>query len=275
MIFTVLQPIVFKFIINHMIDALGRWFREKIGGMRYAFHFFLFLMKESVHFPWTKRIGFKVLIMQIYFTGVEALSVIALISLGIGAVIIIQGVAVLPRFGQSELMYTILIMVITRELGPMLTAFIITARSGSAITTELGNMVISHEMEAYQSIGIHPLSYLGVPRLYGVILAMLFLNIYFNLFGLLGSYLVASFIHDIPFTDYSYYLIQALTGEDILSAFLKSIVFGIIIAVVSIYYGFNVNRAVTEVPQNTIKSIGASITYCIIADAVLVVITRL
>ena len=258
-----------------MIDALGHWFREKLGAMRYAFHFFLFLLKESVHFPWTRRIGFKVLIMQIYFTGVEALSVVALISLGIGAVIIIQGVSVLPMFGQSDLMYTILIMVITRELGPMLTAFIITARSGSAITTELGNMVISHEMEAYQSIGIHPLSYLGVPRLYGVILAMLFLNIYFNLFGLLGSYIVASFIHDIPFRDYIYNLIQALTGEDILSAFLKSIVFGIIIAVVSIYYGFNVNRAVTEVPQKTIKSIGASITLCIVADAVLVVVTRL
>ena len=62
-------------------------------------------------------------------------------------------------------------------------------------------------------IGIHPLSYLGVPRLYGVVLAMLFLNIYFNLFGLLGSYLVASFIHDIPFSDYIYNLIQALTGR--------------------------------------------------------------
>ena len=113
-----------------MIDALGHWFRNKLSGMRYAFYFFLFLLKESIHFPWTKRIGFKVLIMQIYFTGVEALSVVALISLGIGAVIIIQGVAVLPMFGQGELMYTILIMVITRELGPMLTAFIITARSG-------------------------------------------------------------------------------------------------------------------------------------------------
>ena len=258
-----------------MIESLGRWVRGKVKGTNYAFNFFLFLLKETIHFPWSKRVGFKVLIMQIYFTGVEALSVIALISLGIGAVIIIQGIAVLPMFGQSDLMYAILIMVITRELGPMLTAFIITARSGSAITTELGNMVISHEMEAYLSVGIHPVSYLGVPRLYGVILAMLFLNIYFNLFGLMGSYIVASFMHDIPFRDYLMHLVQALTPADIISAFLKSIIFGFIIAVVSIYHGFSVSRAVTEVPQKTIKSIGMSITLCIIADAILVIVTRL
>ncbi len=258
-----------------MIEAIGWHIRNKIQGMSYAFNFFLFLLKETVHFPWNKRVGFKVLIMQIYFTGVEALSVVALISLGIGAVIIIQGVSILPMFGQGSLMYSILIMIITRELGPLLTAFIITARSGSAITTELGNMVISHEMEAYMSIGLHPISYLGVPRLYGVVLAMLFLNIYFNLFGLLGSYLVASFIHSLPFDDYLFNLIQALTMEDIVSALLKSIVFGVIVAVVSIYYGFDVNRAVTEVPQKTIKSISSSITLCIIADAIIVVLTRM
>jgi len=258
-----------------MIEAIGWWFRNKVSGFSYAFNFFLFLLKETVNFPWRKRVGFKVLIMQIYFTGVQALSVIALISLGIGAVIIIQGISILPMFGQSSLMYSILIMVITRELGPLLTAFIITARSGSAITTELGNMVISHEMEAYLSIGLHPISYLGVPRLYGVILSMLFLNIYFNLFGLLGSYMVASFMHNLPFDEYLVNLIHALTVGDILSALLKSIVFGIIIAVVSIYYGFDVKRAVTEVPQKTIKSIGMSITLCILADAVIVVLTRL
>ncbi len=258
-----------------MIETLGRTLRKRITGMSYAFHFFLFLLKEAVFYSWRKGVGFKVLVMQIYFTGVQALSVIALISLGIGAVIIIQGVAVLPLFGQGNLMYTILIMVITRELGPLLTAFIITARSGSAITTELGHMVISHEIEAYQSIGIHPLSYLGVPRLYGVVLAMLFLNIYFNLFGLLGSWMVASFTHNIPLQDYLFRLMQTFTGEDILAAFLKSLVFGLIVGVVSIYYGFNVNRAVTEVPQNTIKSIGQSIVLCIFADAVITVVTRL
>lgn len=271
----ILQELSNPFNIKNMIESIGWWFRNKIQSITYAFNFFLFLLKETVNFPWNKRVGFKVLIMQIYFTGVEALSVIALISLGIGAVIIIQGVSILPMFGQGSLMYSILIMIITRELGPLLTAFIITARSGSAITTELGNMVISHEMEAYMSIGLHPISYLGVPRLYGVVLAMLFLNIYFNLFGLLGSYIVASFIHNLPFDEYLLNLIQALTMEDIFSALLKSIVFGVIVAVVSIYYGFDVNRAVTEVPQKTIKSIGTSITLCILADAVIVILTRI
>jgi phospholipid/cholesterol/gamma-HCH transport system permease protein len=255
----------------YMVSAIGRYFRLKMQFSSEAVGFFLFLIKETFFFLQKRRIGLRVLIMQIFFTGVEALSVIALISLGVGAVLIVQGNTILPLLGNPSLLYEILIVVIMREMGPLVTAFIITARSGSAITTELGNMVISHEMEAYMSVGINPISQLGVPRLIGVTTAMVLLNIYFNLFGLLGSWIVANLISPFSFREYISGLVMQLELVDVISSFLKSITFGIIIAVVSCYHGFKVNLAVTEVPVRTIRSIGSCIVACIVADVLIIV----
>ncbi|HAK46942.1 MAG TPA: ABC transporter permease [Spirochaeta sp.] len=254
-----------------MISSLGHKIIFGFQAMSEAVGFFLFLIKETFLFPQKRRIGLKVLIMQIFFTGVEALTVIALISLGIGAVIIVQGNTILPILGDTTLLYEILILVIMRELGPLVTAFIIIARSGSAITTELGNMVISHEMEAYMSIGINPISQLAVPRFIGVTIAVILLNIYFNLFGLLGSWLVTNLFTSFPFREYISGLIMQIELVDVISSFLKSFLFGVIIAVVSCYHGFKVNRAVTEVPVRTIRSIGHCIIGCIAADVLVIV----
>ena len=237
--------------------------------------YFYYLSKKTVYFLFTRKLDRKVFIMQLLFTGVEALPIIALISLGIGAVIIVQGVAILPQFGQGEMMYDILVLIIVRELGPVLTAFIITSRSGSAITTELGNMIVSHEIEAYESTGINPVTYLAVPRLLGVVGSMIILNVYFDIFGLFGSFIVTSMLNPIPIDSYLMNLLQVLTAWDIFISFLKSFVFGYIIAVISTFYGFRVRRAITEVPVATIKSIGNCITYIIIADAVITLISRL
>lgn len=248
---------------------------SRIKDISYMAGYFYYLSRKTLRFLFARRQDRKVLIMQLLFTGVEALPIVSLISLGIGGVLIVQGVAILPQFGQGEMVYNILILIIVRELGPVLTAFIIAARSGTAITTELGNMIVSHEIEAYESVGINPVSYLAVPRLLGVVLSMILLNVYFDIFGLFGSFAVTSMMNPIPIKEYLENLLQVLTAWDLFISFLKSFVFGYIIGVVSTYYGFRVNHAVTEVPVATIKSIGNCITYIIIADAVITVISRL
>lgn len=153
--------------------------------------------------------------MQILFTGVEALAITAVLAVGLGAVIIIQGMQLLPQFGQGQLLYRSLIIVITRELGPLLTAFIIISRSATAITTELGTMVTHHEVEAYLATGIDPIAHRVVPRVLGVTISLLFLNVYFNVFGLLGSYLVTRLIRPIQFREYFFSLIRELTLIDL------------------------------------------------------------
>ncbi len=255
-----------------MLEKLGRWFIDYIKGILYALGFFLKILKTTLLFFRGKQVGKKVLTMQILFTGFEALNIIALIAMALGAVIIIQGVSLLPQFGQEDLTFPILITIITRELGPMLCAFIIIARSGTAIATEIGHNVVSHEIEAYVASGIDPITYLAVPRFIGVTISMLLLNLYFNFFGLIGSFFITQFIEPVQASNYFRKLLSYLRLEDILSSTLKSLVFGIIISLSATYYGFKVEQSSTEIPQMVIKAVGASFVYCILADAVITMI---
>ncbi|MFP4363284.1 MAG: ABC transporter permease [Spirochaetia bacterium] len=255
-----------------MIGKLGFALRQKIEKVFYGAGFFLHVLKDTALLFKNRQVGYKVLTMQILFTGFEALGIITILAVSLGAVIIIQGLTLLPQFGQGSLIYSILITVITRELGPVLTAFIIIARSGTAIATEMGNMVVNHEIEAYISVGINPISYLVVPRFLGVVISMVILNMYFNIFGLLGSFLITQLVKPISFAEYSMGIVSALKITDILASFIKSILFGTIISVVSTYQAFQVDRASTEIPQRVIKAVGQSVILCILADAVVTLI---
>ena len=255
-----------------MVASIGRWANGKARDYAYALGFCFQVIKETALFMRRRQVAFKVLVFQILFTGVEAVSIVSLIALSFGALIIVEGATILPRFGQTNLLYSILIVVITRELGPILTAFIIAARSGPAIATELGNMVVSHEIEAYVSIGINPISYLVVPRVLGVTISVVALTIYFNFFGLFGSFIVAQLIHPVPFVEYFNALLRTLQLRDIVSTLLKSFVFGVIISVVATFQGFKVSASVTEIPRAAIKAVGQGFVLCFLADAIITLV---
>ena len=249
-----------------MITALGRSARLRTSSLLYGLGFFFNVLKETARFFRRSQVGYKVLIMQILFTGYEALAINAVMAIAIGAAINVIGSSLLPQFGQSQLMYTILIIVITRELGPLLTAFVITARSGTAIATELGTMVVNHEIEAYLAVGLNPISYLVVPRFIGVVVSMLVLTVYFNIFGLLGSFIVVQVIKPTPILEYLTSLLSELSVGDVVSGLVKALVFGIVVSVVSTYQGFSVNRASTEIPVAGIRAVGLSFILIIVAD---------
>jgi phospholipid/cholesterol/gamma-HCH transport system permease protein len=256
-----------------MLRALGQATIRRVQGFLYACGFVYQTLKASALFFRRRQVGYRVMTMQILFTGFEALGITAFISLALGAVLILQGQTILPRFGQGQLMYPILVMVITRELGPVLTAFIIIARSGTAIATQLGNMVISHEVEAYVSTGINPISFLVVPRVVGVTVSLFLLNLYFNFFGLAGSYALAVLLQPLSLSEYALNLMDNLRLVDVLASVSKSIVFGVIISLVATYHGFRVTNASTEIPQVVIKAVGQSFVFVILADAVITVIS--
>ncbi len=249
-----------------MLEQIGRSIRITVSSALYGLGFFFNVLKESARFFKKSQVGYKVLNIQILFTGYEALTINAIMAVSIGAAIIVIGSSILPQFGQSVWMYKILIIVITRELGPLLTAFVLTARSGTAIATELGTMVVNQEIEAYISVGLNPISYLVVPRVIAVVVSMVILTVYFNIFGLLGSYAVVQLIRPIPLSEYLGGLMNALHVADLLSGIVKAFVFGIVVSVVSTYQGFSVNRASTEIPVAGIRAVGSSFILIIVAD---------
>ena len=207
--------------------------------------------------------------MQILFTFVEALSIATLLALAIGAAVNAIGYPFLSQFSQESFIYPLLITIITRELGPLLTAFIIIARSATAIATEMAGMVISHEIEAYISVGADPIEYLAVPRFLGLTASLFMLNHYFSIFGLAGSYAVAQIFNPVPASVYFGNLLDNLHFSDIFVSMIKSISFGIIISVVAISRGLAVERASTEVPVAGLKAVGASFGWCILLNVII------
>jgi phospholipid/cholesterol/gamma-HCH transport system permease protein len=235
----------------------------------YTLGFFAKTLKGVGHFIFRGQAAYKILIMQILFTFVEALGIASLLAIGIGAAVYVIGMPLLSGLSQEKLIYNLLIIIITRELGPLLAAFIIIARSATAIATEIGGMVISHEVEAYISIGVDPIEYLAVPRFLGVTISLFLLNIYFSVFGLVGSFGVVQFFNPMPASYYFNNLLQALTIQDVFISIIKSLCFGMIIAILAIINGFSVERASTEIPIVGLKSVGSSFAWCIIVDILL------
>lgn len=216
-----------------------------------------------------QRISSNVVMRQIIFTGVEALSLISLIAIALGSLLFVEGNLVLGVFGQGKLVYVFLSTIIIRELSCLITALIVIARSGTAISTELGNMVVNNEVKVLESIGISPIQYLVVSRAIGVVVATTTLTIFFNMMAILGGWIVSLFFFHLPITDYIHDLLSTIHISDIMLSVIKSILFGVTIAIISCYHGLQVSNASTEVPQRTIKAVVNSIITIIIMDILL------
>lgn len=243
-------------------DYLGAKWQDTV----YFFSFFFDVIRRIILMYGERHLGKMVLLRQILYTGFEAWSIILLIAFAIGGLIVLEGNAIIAGFGQSKIFYTILVSVVTRELSCLITSFIIIARSGTAISTELGNMVISSEIEALLSFGISPISYLIVPRVLGVVISLTILSVYFNAAAILGGWIISNFFVPINFFDFLFFVFSELTFKDLLSGFIKAVSFGFIIALISSFEGLQVSYASTEVPQRTIKAVVRSLTWVIIFD---------
>jgi phospholipid/cholesterol/gamma-HCH transport system permease protein len=238
----------------------------------YNLGFFAKTLKGVGGFIRNYQASFKILIMQILFTFVYAMGISSLLALAIGAAVNVIGVSMLAQFSQEQLIYSILITIVVRELGPLLTAFIVIARSATAIATEIAGMVISHEVEAYISVGVDPIEHLAVPRFLGVTVSLVMLNIYFSAFGLAGSFLVAQLFGSMPVAHYFSNLLQNLNLRDLMLTVVKSITFGAIISVVAVIQGFSVERASTEVPVAGLRAVSSAFALCIVVNVLLSVL---
>ncbi len=223
----------------------------------------LFGMRRNTH------VSGLVVLRQILFTGYEALPLISFIALGIGGLIIMQGYNLLSNFGQGIWVHIILVTVVVNELSSIITALVVIARSGTAISTELGNMVVNREIDLLKSFGVSPISYLVVSRLLGVMLAMLVLTVYFNIIAVLGGWFFSSLFSKLEFRAFMNDFLSVLKFSDIIMSLFKPLIFGFIIALISSYQGMQVYKASTEVPQRTIRAVVNTIFYIIVADLII------
>ena len=256
---------------------LVEWVGEKVlTTLNYLADLYSLIYRSVVSLPIKKKhdreVAINVILKQIIFTGIDAIPVISSIALMVGAIIIIQSVTQLPKVGGDEFIGKILVLVVIRELGPILTTFVIIGRSGSAIPTELGYMKIRSELEALEVMGIDLIRYIVMPRILGFVASTIALVIYFDIVAILGGFLISKISITTHFTDFLYILIKSMTFTDILISTLKGIIFGMTVAVVGCYHGLSVHRSVTEVPQQTTRAIINSITICFILNSLITII---
>jgi phospholipid/cholesterol/gamma-HCH transport system permease protein len=206
----------------------------------------------------------SVVLSQIYFTGWQAMPLISILALASGTMIILQSLANLNLLGGSEMMGRLLIAIVVREVAPLLTALLVVARSGTAVASEIGNMRANREIDALESMGINPVSFIVLPRLLGGIVSVVSLAVYYVLIALLGGYMAAKLLQNLSFHFYIDSITQAVASEDVGLFLLKNTFSGIIIFAVSCDRGLSVQRSPTEVPVATTQAVVKSVIYVIV-----------
>jgi phospholipid/cholesterol/gamma-HCH transport system permease protein len=190
---------------------------------------------------------FVAIVNQTLFTGVHALPMVAFIALLIGATVIIQAMTALPEFGVEGFLGNLMVVVVGRELGPLITALIVITRSGSAITAEIATQQQSGEIFALELMGIDTKLYMVFPRIMASILAIFSLIIIFDLVAFAGGFAISQLLVYLPIDVYAQTLLDTFSIEDALSTIIKSLIYGILVPIICCYYGF-MPKAKFEVP---------------------------
>lgn len=220
---------------------------------------------KSVFHP--SRVRWKDVFRVSEAMGVNAFPIIAMIGFLLGLIMSFQSAIPMRRFGAEIFVANLVGLSLFRELGPLMTAFILSGRSGSAFAAELGTMKVSEEIDALTTMGLPPVQFLIVPRLIASLLMTPLLTVVFNLFGLIGGAIVLlSF--GFPLVTFINQVNIAVGFNDIAGGLLKSYFFGMIIAAIGCYRGLKTTTGAGAVGESTTAAVVGSIILVSILDGI-------
>ena len=262
------------------MQEVRNWQKLTIFGK--AFHRFgLFLMKRTVGQQvalffrayaslFNRSRSFKAdtknIIAQAFFTGVEIFPILFIVATLFGAVVIMEVLTMMGKMGFDDVMGSLMVVVVIRELGPILTAFLIAGRSGSSLTTYIGSMVINSEVDALATMGVSPIRYLVMPGLIGGTISAIAIGCGF-LATQAFSFFIGDFIHaKLTWSYLSSEILDAMSLTDFVLIIVKPLVFGSIITTNACYQALNIPHDIRQVPKATSRSVIKSFLYIVIAD---------
>jgi phospholipid/cholesterol/gamma-HCH transport system permease protein len=193
--------------------------------------------------------------LQVRFTALDALWLVVGTALLLGAVTLIQAFSQLSGLGAENYIGVLMVLIILRELGPLLTAVLVIGRSATAIAAELGAMQLNGEVDALAVHGINPYQYLLLPRWIGVLVSVFALVVCFDAAALAGGFLVAKFKYGVTFGFYMASVRQALSNLDFAATLLKVLLFSGAITFHACHFGLRIRRSQTEIPQAVTKTV--------------------
>ncbi len=216
-----------------------------------------------------------VLARQILFTGIEATRFVSLLAFMVGISVVVQTQVWLGKVGQSALLGPVLVMVIVREVGPLLVNFIVIGRSGTAMATELGNMRISREVHVLDAQGLDPLIYLVMPRVLGAAISIFCLTVIFIVVSFISGYLSGLLLGANTGDPglFAASVFKAVKPADVFNLLAKTLIPGLVTGAICSTEGLSVSTAVTEVPQAATRAVVRSAAALFIVSAVISLIT--
>lgn len=233
------------------VDALGRFVL-----------FLLYALLALVEPPYKPRLWIR----QAREIGADSLFLVALIGIFTGMVMGLQGEFTLRKFGSEGALGTVVALSLVRELGPVLTALMVTARAGSAMAAELGAMQVTEQIDALTVMAIDPIQYLVSPRILAGVLSFPLLTAIFDVIGIFGGYAVGVGLMGAPAAAYYNGIASSLSSSDIAGGIYKSLVFGLIVVWVSCYKGYHAERMATGVSRATTEAVVLSSVLILVFD---------
>jgi phospholipid/cholesterol/gamma-HCH transport system permease protein len=210
------------------------------------------------------------IIQQIFYIGARSSNIVVLVGLFTGMVLGLQLYYTLIKFGSQGVLGSIVALTLIRELGPVLTAIMITARAGSAMTAEIGILRISDQIDALYTMRIDPQRYLISPRIAASIISFPLLTAFFDLIGILGGYLTGVVLLGVDKGAYFYRINSYVELVDIRGGFIKSLVFAVLVSTICCYEGYFTHLRTDSYGA---KSVSLSTTSAVVFSCVMILIS--
>ena len=204
--------------------------------------------------------------------GAKSLPIVLLISFLMGAVLGIQAALQLTKFGADIFTVDLVGFSVLKEFGPLMVAIILTGRAGSAFAAELGTMKVNEEINALETMGIRPVSYLVLPKLAAMLLAMPLLAVFADIAGIFGGMVIGITVMDIPIAAYVSRTFDVLDEITFLLGVAKTLVFGCIITLCSCYYGFSSTSDAQGVGRCATQSVVSGIFFVVLSDSIMTIL---
>ncbi len=253
---------------QNVFAIVGRWAHDKYLQLLAFFAFFgelITILFQNIVTP--RRIQWRSIFSIVEETGYRALPIIGLMSFLIGIVLAYQLTTELKAYGATVFVVDVSGVAILREFAPLITAIIMAGRTSTAFTALIGTMKVNEEIDALCTMGIAPLERLALPRILGLIISLPLLVIWANVFGVLGSMVMAKWAIDLNYLNYLSRFGQVVALKQLILGMIKTPIFAIIISTVGCFQGLKVGSSADSVGWQTTKSAVQAIFLIIVADA--------
>ncbi|MBN1516404.1 ABC transporter permease [Candidatus Sumerlaeota bacterium] len=251
-------------IWNEPLTVLGR---SAVNVTQALGAVFLFMF-EALAKIFVPPFRFYYILQQIHFIGMKSLFVVGLTGLFTGMVLGLQGYYTLVQYGSESVLGAAVTLSLLRELGPVLTALMITGRTGSSMAAEIGIMRISEQIDALDTMDIDPVHFLIVPRYIAALISFPLLTAIFDCIGIMGGYISGVILMQINAGTYMNHMVSGVVMNDVTSGFLKAFVFALIVTTISCYQGFYAHKRGFGA-----KGVSAATTSAVVVSSVLILVT--